>query len=491
MRRKAAEVSNTIAMSQHSKMQHQPDRKRTKRAEMQELRPCNGGLPTFGSYNQVIGDAGLLAGAQGVEWEWDEEEEMHLLKGQDGKWKGVIMAAWEGEEDEDKEGEETRFMIHPVWKTEFEKEIKKKRKIRVRHKGVDTNGEWWIEGKLNPTLTMRAMNDWALDRGWDPETKEVDAGKPTARFETVLFKGKASMKLVQYLGGRLGVQGKAPARYGLTTGDVGRLFLEEWGKKKEKVEENGVKVFQKMKRSLSGVKQEEEEEEGGEGGRRGSARKRRTPSKLMEKGMVEEGKKINLTKNLARLVWKEVGEKVRAETAMEAKMAEMANKGAMQEVLSKWYEAAIKLQLDFLVKWKEGQLEEWDGELSGQGRQAVEALGWGEEQVGELKMKYVGKVVQALNEIREMQKEWGKEGENTKKKLVWEGEKGKKDEGPKVKGAIKEKAQKEEQEGFGEEDRENSKKRKKKRERGRNWGKRRGKRVDGEREGNSKGAEGR
>ena len=134
------------SMSQQSKKQHQPDRKRKTRAEMQELQLCNGGLPTFGTYNQVIGDAGLLAGAQGVEWEWDEEEEMHLLKGQDGRWKGVIMAAWEGEEDEDKEGEETRFMIHPVWKTEFEKEIKKKRKIRVRHKRVDTNGEWWIEG---------------------------------------------------------------------------------------------------------------------------------------------------------------------------------------------------------------------------------------------------------------------------------------------------------------------------------------------------------
>ena len=140
----------------------------------------------------------------------------------------------------------------------------------------------WLEGVTNPRWTGEEFIKWAKENGWTHAVMEEKTSGGTTWFCLKLYPQRATIKVLWYITGRVGFQGKAPDDTNVTVGAVADAFQR---KKEELIAAleggQGVRTFRSMQRSQS-------DQNGGEL-EMGQGRQKRDLRPPTKKGIVHGG----------------------------------------------------------------------------------------------------------------------------------------------------------------------------------------------------------
>jgi hypothetical protein len=286
-------------------------------------------MATFGEYRQIVAATSSAMGQR--EWKLDKSGENRILRDK----KGTMVAAWMGNEEKVDTSEEVLFLSEEVYESVSQR-MNKIQKVKSQHTTYIGEGQSWLSGKFNPRWSLDRCVRWAKVNGWKMTEIEEKTTKASSWYVLRCFPGEASLKMVWYIGVRLGLQGKSPDDDKTSQAMVKETFLVEWKKGKEGERTEGEQVFKGMMRAMSS--QSNSSGERGIGDKRGS----RTPRKLGKAGVADG---ISITKAMANYVWVERVDVVKGEMRLEVKVVErhMNKKDGWQELskhTQEWYVAA-------------------------------------------------------------------------------------------------------------------------------------------------------
>ena len=236
-----------------------PGRKRTKGAgsqsgkkgsraeddvEADKMVPITG-MTSFQEYGHALMRATDVV--TGQKWKEDGSNEVWVLRDKNQK----MIATWTSRSDS--VAKEDRVMcIHETYAKKVQRKITTIQKDRAKHRSYAGAGQLWLEGVYNPRWTPEECLLFTKENGWLTATIESNPGPDTSYYIIRLFPGKGSIKMVWYIGERVGFQGTAPDGESVTLGSVADAFDRKY-EQIAKALKGGVggHAFESMKRAQS------------------------------------------------------------------------------------------------------------------------------------------------------------------------------------------------------------------------------------------------